>query len=172
MAIIRLLLALSLSVAISESGHLTCEKRRFSLRASAGDTAHLPCLFAWVGPEPSEYMVVWRLSRGEEEGLAHGHEGHTGSTEHGPRFRGRTKLGQDWFARGNASLSLGQLGPSDGGTYTCRITTMNPYQGEECAEVTLSVDKGPGGSDVGNSRSDQVVDKQLQGLEPSPAKCG
>ncbi|XP_067828272.1 V-set domain-containing T-cell activation inhibitor 1-like [Heptranchias perlo] len=154
MEIVRLVSAVVFLVAISEAGRLSCGNQQDTVEAHSGDAVHLPCPFTWVGEDPSEYMVVWQLTRGENLTVVHDRENHVENTEQDPRFRDRTGLGPDWFTEGNATLSIRKLDLGDGGMYTCLITTMNPYSRAMCAETTVSVQEGAGGSDAGNDRSE------------------
>ncbi|XP_078390007.1 uncharacterized protein LOC144671826 isoform X2 [Cetorhinus maximus] len=137
--------------------HLTCRKRQVRIEARSGYAIDLPCRFSWHGGAPGEYMVVWQLREGERDSLVYGRESHSENPEPGPRFGNRTELGRGWFAEGDATLSLRSLVLTDGGLYACQVTTMNPHRRKVCAEVTLTVQEGPG---TGNHTADPLVAQQ------------
>ncbi|XP_067828273.1 CD276 antigen-like [Heptranchias perlo] len=137
-----LLPALWVLAGLTRAGRLSCGNQQDTVEAHSGDAVHLPCPFTWVGEDPSEYMVVWQLTRGENLTVVHDRADHTENTEQDPRFRDRTGLGPDWFTEGNATLSIRKLDLGDGGMYTCLITTVNPYSRAMCAETTVSVQEG------------------------------
>ncbi|GCB80825.1 V-set and immunoglobulin domain-containing protein 1-like [Scyliorhinus torazame] len=156
-------LVLILFTVMSRAAHLTC-RRKDRIEIRSGETVRLPCLFGWHGRHPMEYMVVWQLIGRERDLLVYGWESQSENAELGPRYRNRAGVGQDWFAEGDATLSLSELTPSDGGLYTCKVTTINPHRSEVCAEVILSVQEGPA---VGNLSDGHDVRGQQQHLVSS-----
>ncbi|XP_041034855.1 uncharacterized protein LOC121272316 [Carcharodon carcharias] len=157
MEIVKLGLVLMLFTGMTGAARLTCGERQVRIKARSGDAIDLPCLFTWHGGAPGEHMVVWQLRGGEQDSLVYGRESHLENPERGPRFGNRTELERGWFAEGDATLSLSSLVLSDGGLYTCQVTTMNPHRRKVCAEVTLTIQKGPG---TGNHTGDPSVSQQ------------
>ncbi|XP_051900772.1 CD276 antigen-like [Pristis pectinata] len=139
------LTTLLLVAGTSQSGPLHCLHRRTQLKGFSDHHVALPCSFNWTGTEPLEYMVVWNVAFTHQgrKTMVHGQENRK-DVEQDSMFNGRTKLGEAWFVKRNASLRLRRLSPSDEGTYTCQITTMNPHSRKVCAEVALTVQKRSG----------------------------
>ncbi|XP_072905022.1 uncharacterized protein [Hemitrygon akajei] len=145
---------LSHQVRLLPAEHLSCQHNRTELEGLSHQGVELLCLFSWKGHEPLEHMVVWKvaLNRSGNILLVHGQENQ--AVEQDTTFRGRTELQAAWFSKRNATLRLHGLSPEEEGTYTCHITTMNPFNTVMCAEVTLTVQPGP----EPDSRSDENED--------------
>ncbi|XP_059829868.1 uncharacterized protein LOC132396367 isoform X2 [Hypanus sabinus] len=154
MEILRLVTALLLVVGTTGSEHLSCQHNRIELEGFSHQGVELLCLFSWKGHEPLEHMVVWKVALNHSKNilLVHGQENR--AVEQDTTFRGRTELQAAWFSKRNATLRLHGLSPEEEGTYTCHITTMNPFNMEICAEVALTVQPGP----EPDSRSDENED--------------
>ncbi|XP_072115573.1 uncharacterized protein [Mobula birostris] len=155
MEIFWLVTALLLVVGAAPSEILSCWHHRTKLLGFSDQSVELPCLFSWKGHEPLEHMVVWNvmLNHTREKILVHGQEKQM--PEQDSRFSGRTELQKAWFSKRNATLKLHRLSSEEEGTYTCHITTMNPFTRKMCAEVVLSVQTGPE-PDSRNNENEEV----------------
>nr|XP_040056849.1 V-set domain-containing T-cell activation inhibitor 1 [Gasterosteus aculeatus aculeatus] len=116
-AVIILILALSLSGQLSE-----VTSNNMAPVANLGDDALLSCYVDTKSPEAKfrDVSVTW-----EKAGLTvyRYRDGAPSLADQDPRFTGRAQLFPSALAAGNASLLLRGVRRSDGGEYTCSISS-------------------------------------------------
>ncbi|XP_043110959.1 CD276 antigen homolog [Puntigrus tetrazona] len=94
-----------------------------------GDTAFLPCEYE-PASDVSNLVITWQ--RQEDSKVVHSfYYGKDQLDRQSPDYSGRTKLNHEELVKGNASLSIANLGLKDAGKYMCIVSnTKGTDRGE------------------------------------------
>ncbi|KAM3924267.1 CD276 antigen-like [Leptodactylus fuscus] len=123
-------------------GFMTCPVYEQTVSFPPSGTATLPCSFI-----PSEgfsgrrIRVSWQKKHGGEELVVHFQNGRDTGDMQNEVFRGRTTMSNNWFGKGDATLTLRQLTMEDAGKYTCWVTVypISPGLQKRCCVVMLNI---------------------------------
>ncbi|XP_056425061.1 butyrophilin subfamily 3 member A2-like [Hyla sarda] len=157
---------LTSSVVLGLEGLLSCPGGERMVSFPQDSIGALPCLFSPLRVSDQLMRVSWQKEHKMEDLVVHFQNGKDTGDKQNAIFKGRTTISNNWFADGNATLTLADLTEDDAGRYSCWITEypIRPGRQVRCCVVTLHIfdrlliqKNKSHGDDVSHSILDQVL---------------